>query len=237
MVGEPKARIACSQRLRQRLIGQIFCSEEGQYPEGEIELRYQELEANDTVYQNLCQEEKKREKELVGAVEELEIYRELFKPIEGCGPMIAARIIAAIGDIRLFASNAKLKAACGVHVLPDGRFPRHRSGEQANWNGLARQALYLLGEQFNRRPDSVWGQKLREYKKKFREKHPVVEVVNGKKRYTNGHIHNMAIWRTLTKFVERLWKDWWKIEKARQTKALNKERPVTAAPTEQRAAL
>jgi len=107
---------------------------------------------------------------------------------------------------------AKLKAFLGVHVLLDGRFPRKRRGEVANWNPAGRQALYLLADQFNRRPDSQWGERLLYYKKVLRERHPEVVIENGKKRYTKGHIHKMALWRTLTKFVESLYRDWLRIE-------------------------
>lgn len=124
----------------------------------------------------------------------LDIYKELFEPIAGVGPMIASRLITAIGDIRRFETDAKLKAFCGVHVLSDGRFPRRRRRETSNWHPHARQALYLLGNQFNRRPNSIWGRKLREYKEKLREKHPGVEIMDGKKKYTDVHIHKMAAW-------------------------------------------
>lgn len=69
-------------------------------------------------------------------------------------------------------SIAKVMKFCGVHVLPDGRFPRRRAGEVANWSPAARQALWLLGDQFNRNPDSEWGKKLLQYKAGFRLKHP-----------------------------------------------------------------
>lgn len=88
--------------------------------------------------------------------------------------------------------------------------------------------MYLLVEQFNRRPDSVWGQKLRENKIKLRAAHPDVmckdcgctwdDCVAQKshtRRYTDGHIHKMALWRTATKFAEWLYKAWWKLEKER----------------------
>ena len=58
----------------------------------------------------------------------------------------------------------------------------------------------------------MWGKKLREYKVKLREKHPEVVEVGGKKRYTDGHIHKMALWRTITKFAEWLYNEWWKLE-------------------------
>lgn len=244
-----KARIACEQRLRQHLIGQIFCSPEGKFPEGGVEKRFDQEKASDKIFQALETEEGKRERELEKSCEALDIYASLFKPIEGCGPKIASRIIGAVIDIRKFETKAKLRAFCGVHILDDGRFPRRRNNAVANWNGDCRQALYLLGDQFNRRPDSVWGTKLIAAKTKYRATHPYpilvtkegeqyelregeftkstkgytitvrdgettrqVEDVKGTLRYTNGHIHKMAIWYTLGKFVESLFKAWWKLE-------------------------
>ncbi len=100
---------------------------------------------------------------------------------------------------------AKLKAFCGVHVLEDGRFARKRSGQVANWNPDARQGLYLLADQWSiYRPNSPWGVYLNQMKANLRQKHPAVETVEGKKRYTDGHIFKMARWRTLTRFVEQM---------------------------------
>ena len=235
------ARMGCAQRLRQRFIGSIFLSEEGRYPEGDLEDEYDRLKASDPILTKLLEEEKTREKELRKLLIQLDVWTYVLEPVRGCGEVLAAGIIVPIGDIRRFKSDAKLKAFCGVHVLSDGRFARKRRGEVSNWSPAARQALYLLGDQFNRNPDSVWGRKLREYKAKLRAKHPVpVEVPrsgsgnghaeevsspdtpakNGKKvkkaatvkRYTDGHIHKMAIWRTLTKFVEWLYKEWKAVE-------------------------
>jgi hypothetical protein len=210
-----KERIACEQRLRQRFIGRVFCSENGGFPEGKIEDLFDAEKANDAILKALESEEQKRERELAKALEAVDIYTQLFKNIEGCGPSIASRLIAAIQYIRRFETDAGLKKFCGVHVLEDGRFARRRAGVVANWHPDARQALYLLGDQFNRRPDSEWGKKLREYKQVLRQKHPeAVKGENGKKKYTDGHIHKMAMWRTLTKFVEWIHREWWKLEQA-----------------------
>jgi hypothetical protein len=78
----------------------------------------------------------------------------------------------------------KLKAYMGVHVLsnqpPSKQFPRKRTGQVANWNTRGRQALYQLGDQFNRRPDTFWGAKLRENKVYFRNRHQLpVKVKQG----------------------------------------------------------
>lgn len=246
-----KARIACDQRLRQHMIGAIFCSPEGKFPEGDIEKQFDKTKASDKISLALSSEEGKRERELVKACEALDIYTELFKPVVGLGPMIASRIISAVIDIRRFETKAKLRAFCGVHLLGDGRFPRRRNNEIANWNGDCRQALFLLGDQFNRRPESLWGKKLLWAKTKYRTSHPYPVLVTkegqhyelregeftksggtytvtvhdngetrqvgglkGTLRYTNGHIHKMATWYTLGKFVEALFRDWWKLEGA-----------------------
>lgn len=209
-----KARIACEQRLHQQVVGQIFCSKEGFYPEGKIEDWFDGRKASHAILTNLLAEEKEANSQLSRAAKQLDVYLHLFGPIEGVGPAIGARLIAAIQDIRRFESPAKLKKFLGVHVMSDGTFVRRRKGQVANWHPDGRQALYLLGDQFNRRPDSVWGQKLREYKVKLRQKYPEKVVdEEGKSKYSDGHIHRMATWRTLTKFVEWLWDEWTEFEK------------------------
>ncbi len=210
-----KSRISCEQRVKQREIGKIFTSVDGKFPEGQIEDSFDQAKANNAILNNLIAEEKSLKKDLNESLERLEIYQKIFKPITGCGPAIASRIISSIIDIKRFNSKAKLKKFCGVHVTEEGKFPRRRVNQTCNWNPVARQALFLLGDQFNRRPDSFWGQKLREQKKKLRLKHPeVILTEKGKKRYNDGHIHKMAIWKTLSKFVEYVWISWWELERS-----------------------
>lgn len=223
-----KERIACEQRLRQRVKNEVFLSDDF-YPEGSIEAEFDARKASDTILAALRKEEKQREKELVTALGKVEIFTKILDAVEGCGPRIAARLIAAVGDIRRFETPAKLKAYLGVHVLADGRFPRRRRGEVANWNeSLGRQALYLLADQWNRRPNSEWGQKLLQNKANLRDKHPEPEVVDGKKRYTNGHILRMAKWRTASRFVRWLWREWSRLEKRTRAREENMTREVAA---------
>jgi transposase len=212
------ARMACEQRLRQRSIGQIFCNPEGMFSEGSLEKQFGETKANDAVLKALLTEERLANKALEKALKVSEVYKEIFAKVDGCGVSIASQLLATIMDIRRFETDAKLKKFVGVAV-DDGRFPRRRKGEVSRWNPSARQALYLLADQFNRRPESVWGMKLLEIKLALRAKHPeVITDGTGKKRYTNGHIHKMALWRAVTKFTEWLWKEWWKLERGQQAK-------------------
>lgn len=241
-------RMACAQRVRQRAIGAVHISADGKYPEGTMEEVFKEAEANDAILAANLKEEAKRGAELKKAVRKVEVWTEVLAGVEGMGEVLAASLISRIADIRRFLTDAKLKKYCGVHVMKDGSFPRHMrmpvtprqkrvaaaddalqaavangdvvAAEKSNdWVPSLRQALYLLGDQFNYRAESAWGLKLREYKTKFRAKHPAVETYENKKgemkkRYTDGHIHRMATWRTITKFVEWLHREWRHLEAA-----------------------
>ncbi len=130
-------------------------------------------------------------------------------------------------------------AYCGVHVLNGGKYEKRlterqfvrtrvlASGETEghNWSRDARGGLYLASDQFNRRPESAWGQKLRVWKGNIRSRHP--EPVSVQKRdkqtgqekavtrYTDGHIHRMALWRAATRFARYVYREWTKLEKER----------------------
>lgn len=300
-----QARIACEQRLRQHVIGRAFRAKDGLFPEGNIEAFFDREKANDTILLALEAEELRREKDIRQAIGQLDVWQQIFEPIEGCGIMTGGALIAAIQDIRRFwvqpdqsaidalraeahelkveanfemdrdkvadrittdttkfqilqmvrswkrengeeaeallldraiacyqqihrlkqkahrKGAAKLRRYCGTFVLPDGRFPRRRTGSVANWSGECRQALFLLGDQMNRRPASEWGLKLRANKVARRVIHPEPMTITnaaGKSvtRYTNGHIHKQAIWTTLGQLVTYIFNQWTKLELERQ---------------------
>jgi hypothetical protein len=43
----------------------------------------------------------------------------------------------------------------------------------------------------------------------------VIEIAGGKKRYYDGHIHRLAIWKTLREFVKWLYAEWKDVEAKR----------------------
>jgi transposase len=167
-----KARIGCQQRLRQRFIGKIFCSKDGLFPEGAIEKEFDAQKANDTVLVALETEEARIDRELKKASESTDIWKQVLSSVSGCGPAIASRLITVIQDIRRFETAPKLRKYLGVHVEAGGKFPRRRAGQVAGWSGEGRQALFLLVDQFNRRPDSAWGKKFLENKAIYQAKYP-----------------------------------------------------------------
>lgn len=208
------ARIGCGQRLLQQSHGMVFCHPDGEYPEGALETTIKQIRDNSAVYQTLEAEEGKLKADLEKLLKKMPVYQKLFQPITGVGPLIAARILVAIGDIRRFETLPAYRKFCGVHVGEDGKFARQKRGQNNNWNPLARQAFYLVVDQFNRRPDSDWGQVLLKNKTALREKHPETEITQGKKQYHNGHIHKMALWNTAGDFAKWLYREWWKLERA-----------------------
>jgi len=237
-----KERIACGQRVDQRTIGRIFCSESGGYPEGGIKKQAEAAKANSKVHEALVREETEAEKAMLNQLKTMPIWTDLLSKVEGLGPRIGARLIVAIYTIHRFKDStrpdgkitegkAKLKSYCCACPGEDGELRRKRSGEVANWSNDAKLALYLLTDQFNRRPNSVWGEKLLEIKAQQKMSHPVVvcktcshdgqevpftpecEKKKHKRKYNDGHLLKRARQRAGTKFVEWLYKEWNRLER------------------------
>ena len=121
-----------------------------------------------TVFGRLKAQKKRIEKMLTGgrigrkgeAFEQNEIYAKVFEPIPGCGPLIGARFISAISDIRRFESLPALKAYAGYHHFEDGSRARRRAGHVSNWNTQLKQAVYLLCDMTVKNAASPWRAKL-----------------------------------------------------------------------------
>ncbi|MEJ0020955.1 MAG: hypothetical protein WDN47_00040 [Candidatus Doudnabacteria bacterium] len=218
-----EARIACQLRVRQNLVGQVFRSNEGKFPEGAIEAEYNKAKANNVILKNLTREERKCDTKMLAALKASPVYTEIFEPIEGIGPAIAAGIISTIVDIRRFPAKPGFRKFCGVHCTPDGKFPKRRrlaEGETGNdWTPEARQAFFLAAEQFNFRPGSEWNMKLKERKAYLRAKHSEVKKTPDgkvKSKYSPLHILRMSKWQAATKFANWLWGNWWALERRQQ---------------------
>ena len=88
------------------------------------------------------------------------IHEAVFAPLPGCGPLIAARIMANIVDIRRFETPAALKAYAGYHHFEDGSRARRRAGKVSNWSTELKQAVYLWTQQTIKLTSSPWRAKL-----------------------------------------------------------------------------
>lgn len=77
---------------------------------------------------------------LAKALEQVPVYKGVFKHIPGCGSAIlAGSLIANIGDIRFYDSAAKLMSKAGYGHLPDGSIQRKMSGNSAMAKVIARR--------------------------------------------------------------------------------------------------
>ena len=145
------------------------------------------------------------------------IWDQYLDDILGVGPSIASQIIVTVGDIARFTSVAAFCKFCGQHCDAKGKFPRNRRGEASDWNNIARQAFYLLRQQFVYQKDPEWGRKYRDNLARLNVKHPepvMVENEKGKKvkRYTKAHLNKMALIKTCHQFCVKLWKEWRRLE-------------------------
>jgi hypothetical protein len=178
-----KDRKACAMRVRSAARGEVFCSKQGGYPEGGLEKVFKLALASDPVLKALKKKETRLNGRLRKACEQIPIYNVLREIVVGAGPAILGSVIAALQDIGLFDTPGKMKAFCGIHVKADGSFPRHLVGQKCNWNPNARQAFFLLGDQFNRRAGTFWGARLLANKAEYKRKHPhpILKATDGKR--------------------------------------------------------
>lgn len=185
-----EARMACAQRVRQRMKKLAYCVQDA-YPEGGVKVSIEQGVANDAMLKLFEKEERQIETELKKLLHGLAVWK-VFEPIEGVGELTAGPLIVAIGDINRFPSASQLKAFLGMHTLRrDGSkfeegetpivgnsmFARRRQGQLSNWNQEGRQSLYLIANQFQvYRKNSPWGLVAQEVKKRFLVKHPTPQV-------------------------------------------------------------
>ncbi len=103
---------------------------------------------------------KETKKQIEKRLKQHPVFVQVFSKIPGCGPLIAARMIAAIVDIRRFKGVASLVAYAGYHLFKDGTRARRRTGHASNWNMELKQAVYLWCQQTLKMPKSPWRARL-----------------------------------------------------------------------------
>lgn len=116
---------------------------------------------------------------------------------------LAAQLIAQIDDIGKFSNVSKLWRFAGLAVI-DGKAERNQPGEKAHKNGRLRAVCYLISDQFVKQQTPMYVDIYYSEKARLRELHPEPEG----KQYTDGHIHNMAMRKTVKIFMQHLWIVW-----------------------------
>ena len=116
---------------------------------------------------------------------------------------------------RDFPNISKWWAYLGRHCSEEGRMPKRRKGEVANWSTVGRTITYQLGECFVK--SSALSNPYRAYydsRKIYREKtHPEA---------SKGHRHNMAKNETVKLFLGH----WWQVARTLEGKPLTDPYPI-----------
>jgi hypothetical protein len=131
--------------------------------------------------------------------------------IKGIGPHTAAKLLALIDDPGAFATISKLWRFAGYAVI-DGQREYRKAGEKSHYNSRLKSELYLVTEQFIRHQTPVFVDLYYEEKVKLREKHPIAIGENGRRRYSDMHIHLMAMRKVSKLLLALLWVQWRKLE-------------------------
>lgn len=175
-----------------------------------------EEQAEDTL-KDMVKIEKKLQKDVGTMLTHVDIYPWLTE-VRGCGVLISGALVSGIQDPGKFETVSKLWAYCGLHVV-EGRAPRRRKGEKANWNGfLKAKLLGVLGPQFLKHKNETYS------KIYYDEKHRLdslpcslspAEHRKGAKAEdllpngcTAGHMHNKAIRKMVKIFLADFWEEW-----------------------------
>lgn len=115
----------------------------------------------------------------------------------------AAKLLAQIDDIKKFETVSKLWRFAGYAVF-DGKAEKAKAGEGMHYNRNLKAICYVIAVQFIKQQTPHYTDIYYAEKKRQRELHP--EPVNGK--YTDGHIHYMAIRKMIKQFLCELWEQW-----------------------------
>jgi len=139
-------RKATANRIRQSFYAQVLRTPE-KYKHLDIdelkEIGKREIE-EDAHYQWLCQREREAEKMLMEAVKNSALYQKVFKDLDGCGPLIAARLIVYIRTIDRFRKWEALAKYCGFGLTKEGKKQRRRKKESLGYHPQLKSTILQL---------------------------------------------------------------------------------------------
>lgn len=151
--------------------------------------------------------EKNCERELHTLAKQTGAVYDWLVGIKGIGPHTAAKLIAYIDDPAMFATVSKLWRFAGYAVI-DGKREYREKGVTAHYSTRLKCEVWLAVEQFIRHQTPVYADAYYAHKAKLRELHPEPVKENGTSRYTDMHIHLMAMRKVAKMFLQHLWVTW-----------------------------
>jgi hypothetical protein len=167
-------------------------------------------EPTDPILRTLVKEEGQASKALDRATKESDLCNAVFAPIEGVGPRLAGRFIAAIERIDRFPKPGDLVGYAGMApTRSTGRLPKRRKGELVSRSPDLNNACWLLQDQMTtygaKTPfgQMIWQQVERECPCTKEERQIDPEL---RRRY--GSAVRRARIAMTQKFLEHLWNAW-----------------------------
>jgi hypothetical protein len=127
--------------------------------------------------------------------------------IKGIADHTAAKLLALIDDISIPKHISSLWRYAGYGVI-DGKAERNVAGEKSHKNNDLQTAVWFVSDQFVRFQTPIYVPYYYAEKDKYRVKYPEPVTVDGRTRYTDGHINNMAKRKMAKLFLSHLWVAW-----------------------------
>jgi hypothetical protein len=155
------------------------------------------------LYNSLLNTEKELYKRLDAWSRNHPLREKFLNKVKGIGPVLASGIIAWLSEPILKADYCSdIWAYCG---LAPGQ--ERKEGKPCEYNPRLKSFCWKIGESFIK--FKCFGRKLYEdFKKQTKEKHPQPIEVDGKKKWTKGHIHNWAKRKVVKLFIASVWEVW-----------------------------
>lgn len=121
---------------------------------------------------------------------------------------LAAQLIAQIDDIDQCPTVASLWRFAGFAVI-EGKAEKNQKGEKSKFNRKLKGVCFNIADQFIKQQTPGYVDIYYAEKERQRAMYPeAIKNGNGKKIYTDAHIHNRA-WRKMIKaFLRNLWIEW-----------------------------
>lgn len=125
---------------------------------------------------------------------------------------LAAQLLAQIDDISTFTNVSKLWRFCGFAVI-DGEREYRKGGEAAHYNARLKSTCFLIADQFIKQRTPGYREIYDAEKARLRQEHPEPEPDDRrgspfKMRWTDQHIHAMAMRKMVKIFLQHLWLVW-----------------------------
>jgi hypothetical protein len=174
---------------------------------------------------DLKAEERKLQGMMEQELEEIPVWQWL-RTIKGMGPAMAAGLVAWIDDISKAPHVSSLWRYAGLHV-EDGRAPRRKRGEKADWNPRLRTHMWKITKQVLMARDPFYYGWYKEFKEREVEKCKKngIRIVpasklptKGGKKYeppgviSQGHVENRARRKVAKLLLAHLWHVWREME-------------------------